>query len=158
MDEYDEGEDSIGSYIRDGRGRRVRNIDDGLSVIKMKISSFQGKSDPEAYLECEKKMEFVFDYHDYSEPKKVKLIVIEFSDYAIIDCEMEIAIIRANVEDDREAIMARFLNGLNRKIADEVELQHYMEIEEMVHKVIKIEQQFERRVNARAAPSSSSTP
>ena len=31
--------------------------------------------------------------------------------------------IRANVEEDREATMARFLNGLNQEIADEVELQ-----------------------------------
>ena len=49
----------------------------------MKIPSFQGRSDPEAYLEWEKKMEFVFDCHNYSETKKVKLAVIEFSEYAI---------------------------------------------------------------------------
>ncbi|KAH9724668.1 Endonuclease [Citrus sinensis] len=182
-DEYDEGEDSIGSYRRDRQGRRARNIDDGLSGIKMKIPSFQGKSDLEAYLEWEKKMEFIFDCHNYSEAKKVKLVVIEFSDYAITlwdqlvisrrrnkerpiktwdemkplmkKCfvpnhyyrdlyqklqpltqdtrsiedyykEMEIAMIRANVEEDREATMARFLNGLNREIADKVELQHYL--------------------------------
>ena len=53
--------------------------------------------------------------------------------------EMKIAMIRANVEEDREATMAQFLNGLNREIADKVELQHYAEIEEMVHKAIKIE-------------------
>ena len=82
-DEYDEGEDSVGSYRRDGQGRRARNRDDGLSGIKMKIPSFQGKSDPEAYLEWEKKMEFIFDCHNYSEAKKVKLVVIEFSNYAI---------------------------------------------------------------------------
>uniref|UniRef100_A0A2N9HUP0 Integrase catalytic domain-containing protein n=1 Tax=Fagus sylvatica TaxID=28930 RepID=A0A2N9HUP0_FAGSY len=35
--------------------------------------------------------------------------------------EMEIALIRANVEEDREATMARFLNGLNRDIANVVE-------------------------------------
>jgi hypothetical protein len=35
------------------------------------------------YLEWEKKMEFVFDCHNYSETKKVKLVVIEFSEYAI---------------------------------------------------------------------------
>ena len=73
----------MGSYKRVGRGRRARNRDDGLSGIKMKIPSFQGKSDPEAYLEWEKKMEFIFDSHNYSEAKKVKLVVIEFSDYAI---------------------------------------------------------------------------
>ena len=49
----------------------------------MKILSFQGKSDPETYLEWEKKVEFVFDCHNYSEAKKVKLTMIEFSNYAI---------------------------------------------------------------------------
>ena len=34
--------------------------------------------------------------------------------------------IRANVVEDREATMARFLNGLNRDIANVVELQHYV--------------------------------
>ena len=47
--------------------------------------------------------------------------------------EMEIALIWANVEEDREATMARFLNGLNRDIAKKVELQHYVELEDMVH-------------------------
>ena len=41
--------------------------------------------------------------------------------------EMEIALIRANVKEDREATMARFLNGLNRDIANVVELQHYVD-------------------------------
>ena len=53
--------------------------------------------------------------------------------------EIEIALIRANVEDDREATMARFLNGLNRDIANMVELQYYMELGDMVHMAIKVE-------------------
>ena len=36
--------------------------------------------------------------------------------------EMEIAMIRANVKEDREATMARFLLGLNREIHDKVEM------------------------------------
>ena len=47
--------------------------------------------------------------------------------------------IQANVKEDREAIMARFLNGLNRDIANVVELQHYVEVEGMVHMAIKVE-------------------
>uniref|UniRef100_A0A2N9H665 Integrase catalytic domain-containing protein n=1 Tax=Fagus sylvatica TaxID=28930 RepID=A0A2N9H665_FAGSY len=138
--------------------------------------------------QTEKKVELIFECHNYSEEKKVKLAVIEFTDYAIIwwdqlvmnrrrnheraietweemraimrrrfvpshyyrDLyqklqsltqgyrsmddyykEMEIALIRANVEEDREATMARFLNGLNRDIANVVELQHYVELEDM---------------------------
>ena len=53
--------------------------------------------------------------------------------------EMEIALIRANVEEDREATMAKFLNGLNWDIANVVELQHYVELEDMVHMAIKVE-------------------
>ncbi|XP_031405676.1 uncharacterized protein LOC116214408, partial [Punica granatum] len=182
--------------------------------IKMKIPSFQGKSDPEAYLEWEKKVEFVFDCYSYSELKKVKLAAIEFSDYAIvwwdqlminrrrnreppIDTweemkrvmrkrfvpsyyyrelynklqslrqgnrsveeyfkEMEVAMIRANVEEDREATMARFLAGLNREIQNAEELQHYVELEDMVHMAIKIENQFKRRGNTRASQSPSTS-
>ena len=55
MDEYDEGEDSVDSYRRDGRGRRPKNKDDGLSGIKMTIPYFHGTFDLKAYLEWEKK-------------------------------------------------------------------------------------------------------
>jgi hypothetical protein len=42
------------------------------------------RTDPEVYLECKKKIDLVFYCHNYSEEKKVKLAVIEFTDYAII--------------------------------------------------------------------------
>ena len=57
--------------------------------------------------------------------------------------------IRASVEEDREATMARFLHGLNREIADVVEMQHYVELTDMVHQAIKVEQQLKRRNMAR---------
>ena len=49
--------------------------------------------------------------------------------------------IRVNIEEDREATMARFLTGLNKDIANVVELQYYMELEAMVHMAIKVERQ-----------------
>jgi hypothetical protein len=187
---------------RMGRPRR----DNDLGNIKIKIPYFQGKNDPEVYLEWETKMEMVFDCHSYSEIKKVKLAAIEFTDYAIVwwdqllinrrrnreppvDTweemkmlmrkrfvpshyyrglyqklqnlrqgsksvddyykEMELAMIRANVEEDREATMARFLHGLNREIADVVEMQHYVELTDMVHQAIKVEEQLKRKGFAR---------
>ena len=36
--------------------------------------------------------------------------------------EMEVSIARENIEEDREATMARFLAGLNREIQNVVEL------------------------------------
>ncbi|GLU12626.1 hypothetical protein SLE2022_292900 [Rubroshorea leprosula] len=58
---------------------------------------------------------------------------------------MEIAMVRVNVEEDREATMARFLHGLNRDIANVVELQHYVELEDMVHMAMKVERQLKRK-------------
>ncbi|XP_042444031.1 uncharacterized protein LOC122029149, partial [Zingiber officinale] len=59
--------------------------------------------------------------------------------------EMEVALIRANIVEDREATMARFLHGLNRDIGDIVELQHYVELDDLVHQAMKIEQQLKRK-------------
>ena len=58
--------------------------------------------------------------------------------------EMEIAMVGANVVEDREATMARFFNGLNRDIANVVELQHYVELEDMVHMARKVERQLRK--------------
>ncbi|XP_016679314.1 uncharacterized protein [Gossypium hirsutum] len=47
-------------------------------------SGAESDQDPEFYLEWEKKIELVFECHNYSEAKKVKLAAIEFLDYAMI--------------------------------------------------------------------------
>ena len=59
--------------------------------------------------------------------------------------EMEIAMIWANAEEDKEATMMRFLNGLSRDIANMVELQHYVELKDMVHMAMKVEWQFKKK-------------
>lgn len=53
--------------------------------------------------------------------------------------EMVIAMIRVNMEEDKEDTMAQFLNVFNWEIANIVESQYYVEIEEMVYKTIKID-------------------
>ena len=212
-DEYDgngfEDENDHDSAVDDrrygGRHREVRNQEDNnLRNIKMKIPSFQGKNDPEEYLEWERKVELVFDCHNYSENKKAKLAAIGFSDYAtvwwdqlvfnmrrnrepIVETweemkrvmrkrfvstyyyrelynklqnlrqgnrsvkeyykEMKVAMTRENIEENREATMTMFLAGLKRKIQNVVELQHYVELEDMVHMAIKIENKVKRRDN-----------
>ena len=91
-DEELESEDQVTNRLGNKRanrfggknlGRRdTNNLD--LGSIKMNIPSFQGKNDLEAYLEWEKKVELVFNCHNYFEDKKVKLVVVEFTNYAII--------------------------------------------------------------------------
>ena len=69
--------------------------------------------------------------------------------------EMEFAMVRANIEEDREATKARFLAGLNQEVQNVMELQHYVELEDMMHMAIKIENQVKRRgsSNIRSSPS-----
>ena len=202
------------SYER--RNRRHRSDERGgeLGGVKIQIPSFQGKNDPDAYLEWETKVEQIFSYHHYNEERKVKVAALEFSNYALIwwnqvqkerernreypvDTweemkslmrrrfvpswyhrelhnklqrltqgsrsvdeyykEMEVAMIRANVIEDREATMSRFLHGLNREIGDIVELHNYEELDELVHQAIKVEQQLKRK-GAWKKPSSDLKP
>ena len=62
-----------------------------------------------------------------------------------------------SVEEDREATMARFLNGLNRDIANIVELQHYVELEDMMHMVMKVERQLKQKGTAKSYLVSTTT-
>ncbi|XP_070011764.1 uncharacterized protein [Nicotiana sylvestris] len=191
--------------------RNEEGVDRNLGSIKMSIPSFQGKSDLDAYLDWERKVEKVFDFHNYSEEKKVKLAITEFIDYAstwwdkiVVNRrknlerpvssweemkaimrkrfvpsqyyrdlhrklqtlyqgtkgveeyyqEMEMSMIRANIEEYREATMQRFINGLNREISNVVDLQHYVEMEELVHMAVKVERQLKfKGQNKRPIPS-----
>ncbi|XP_071906059.1 uncharacterized protein [Coffea arabica] len=199
----DSNADSDRETYRQGRPKRnTRAIGDAIQGIKMKIPPFQGKSDPDTYLEWESRVELVFDCNDYTDAQKLKLAIVEFTDYAIVWWEqvvtswrrcgeppittwtelkrlmkkrfvpshyhrdlykklqtltqgqrsvedyykdMEISMLRADIQEDREATMARFLSGLRVEIADQLELQYYVEIDDMVDKAIKIEQRLKRR-------------
>jgi hypothetical protein len=67
FDEEEDRDSIVNNKRFEGRFGEARNREDNnLGGIKMKIPSFQGRSDSEAYLEWEKKMEFVFDCHNYS--------------------------------------------------------------------------------------------
>ena len=53
-----------------------------IEGVKLNVPHFKGRSDPDAYLDWEMKIEHVFSYNDYTEEQKVKLATTEFSDYA----------------------------------------------------------------------------
>ncbi|PPD98438.1 hypothetical protein GOBAR_DD04524 [Gossypium barbadense] len=59
--------------------------------------------------------------------------------------KMEMLIQRANVEEDEEKTMVRFVDGLNRPIANTLRLQTYIDLEEAVHKAIEIEKQLKEQ-------------
>ena len=61
------------------------------------------------------------------------------------------------MDEDDEATMARFINGLNREIADIVDLQHYVDVEELLHKVVKVEKQLKNKGASKSVATSSSS-
>ena len=61
-----------------------RGEERGVGGVNLKISTFYGRSDPKEYLKYESKIEHVFDCNNFSEERKLKLVVAEFCDYAII--------------------------------------------------------------------------
>ncbi|RDY11726.1 hypothetical protein CR513_03568, partial [Mucuna pruriens] len=57
---------------------------------------------------------------------------------------MEETLIRAQVVESQEAIMVRFLHGLNREIQDIVVLHDYTSLSTIVHQALKVELQLKR--------------
>ena len=55
--------------------------------------------------------------------------------------EMELAMIRANVQEPQEQTMARFLNGLNHPVKKIAKFQPYSNMVELVHQATKAERQ-----------------
>lgn len=49
------------------------------------------------------------------------------------------------MEEDRKATFAKFLIGLNYDIVNMVELEHYVELDDMVHIAIKVEKQLKMK-------------
>ena len=54
--------------------------------------------------------------------------------------EMEMTLVRANIEEETKDTMAHFLSGLNPDIWDVVELQEYVALNDLLHKAVRVEQ------------------
>jgi len=189
---------------RDERNERDREIDRDIRFRenKLRILTFHGKSDVEAYLDWELKIEQIFTCHEIRNDKKVELATLEFQNYALLwwdklvkervrygeptistweelkalmrrryvlsyyhrqllsklqsltqgsksveeyHRDMEMVLIRANLHKDEDALIVRFLNGLNHDIKDIVELQNYLDLQELLHQAIRVEQQLKRK-------------
>ncbi|XP_027156178.1 uncharacterized protein LOC113756907, partial [Coffea eugenioides] len=65
--------------------------------------------------------------------------------------EIEMAMMRANIQEDNEATMARFLRGLNPDLQDALELQHYLDMHDLLELAIKAERGKKLRRGAHVA-------
>ncbi|WZY93770.1 hypothetical protein YC2023_066099 [Brassica napus] len=79
---------------RDHRGGRDREEEEpwlGGKALKLHPPTFAGKVDPDAYIVWEKRMEYIFDYYQYSEAKKVALAAAQLTDNALSWWDRDVA-------------------------------------------------------------------
>ena len=69
---------------RGNNGGNDRPRQNRVEGVKLNVPPFKGRSDPDAYLDWEMKIEHVFACNDYTEEQKIKLAVAESSDYALV--------------------------------------------------------------------------
>lgn len=53
--------------------QEIKAVDRNTLSIKLTIPPFQGKNNRDSYIEWEREVDLVFDCHNYSNGKKVKL-------------------------------------------------------------------------------------
>ena len=58
-------------------------------------------------------------------------------------------LVRANIEEEIENTMTHFLSGLNPDIRDVVELHEYVELDDLLHKAVRVKQQLKRKIATR---------
>ncbi|VFQ67259.1 unnamed protein product, partial [Cuscuta campestris] len=61
---------------------RGENYERGANDFKVDIPTFEGKNDPDDFLEWLETVERVFDFKDVPEEKKVKIVALKFRKYA----------------------------------------------------------------------------
>ncbi|RDX70999.1 hypothetical protein CR513_49698, partial [Mucuna pruriens] len=173
-DKEEEKEYSDRRYNENERSRRGEpRRDNYLGNIKMTIPTFQGKNDLEVYLEWERKVEHVFDYHNYSEEKK--LVGHRNGERTIRTWEdVKYVMRRRFVSSHYHRDLQRKLQSLTQgsmsvedyykemqiamtkaNVKENNELHHYMEIEDLLHKAIQVERQLKSRSSSKFASSSS---
>ena len=89
------------------------------------------------------KARFVPTYFNRDLFKKLQLLKQGTKSVEEYDKEMEIAMIRANVTEDDEQTMERFLNGLNHPIKKIADFQPHSNLIDLVHQATKEERQVQ---------------
>ncbi|KAK1661720.1 hypothetical protein QYE76_049879 [Lolium multiflorum] len=135
--------------------------------LKFNMPKFKGEDDAEDYLSWALKVDKIFRIHNYSGAKKVAMASLEFEDYAntwweqVVTLrevkgtktveefykEMELTMMRVNIQESENQTIARFFNGLNYPIKTIVEFQQYSNMVELVHQASKAERQVDEDIN-----------
>ncbi|XP_062217663.1 uncharacterized protein LOC133917845 [Phragmites australis] len=71
--------------------------------------------------------------------------------------EMEMCLLRTGITEDEESMMARFLVGLNKPIANKVDMTSYTNLTELVHFAKRAERQLAESYKTRVFPAANNT-
>ena len=67
--------------------------------------------------------------------------------------ELEMLLLKVNMKESEEALIARFVSGLRRDIQDIVELQEYSSLGSLVHLAMKVESQLAKKNAFKTSPN-----
>ncbi|KAF8080898.1 hypothetical protein N665_0917s0014 [Sinapis alba] len=81
-----------GQAQRRGHDQGVEAPWQGGKELKLSPPTFAGKVNPDAYIEWERRMEYIFGYYNYSEAKKVALAAAQLTDNALSWWDREVAV------------------------------------------------------------------
>ena len=179
----------------------VRDYDHSSAKIKFTMPAFNGKYNPDVYLDWELSVEQKFACHDIPENQRVRAATSEFtnltsmwwSEYCRINAnnipttwdalkramqqryvpsyyardklnelqrlkqgsspvedyyqELQTGLVRCGLVETDDAMMARFLGGLNRDIQDILDYKEYNSITRLFHFACKAEREVQGRHN-----------
>ncbi|QHO24417.1 uncharacterized protein DS421_12g372070 [Arachis hypogaea] len=96
-------------------------------------------------MKCLMKKRFVPSYYYRKVHQKLYWLIQASKSVKDYNKKMEMLMIKANIEEDTKVTMTKFIGGLNRAIADVVELHHYVEMDNLVSTTMKMERKQQRR-------------
>lgn len=106
------------------------------------IKEIVGYEEPlvDSCVEMKKSMQMRFVSSYYHRYLHYKLQKLTHSSKSLDDYykDMEVCLIRGNISEDKEAIMTHSLQELDSDVRDVVELQNYVEVEELMDQATKV--------------------
>ncbi|TXG53757.1 hypothetical protein EZV62_019013 [Acer yangbiense] len=114
--------------------------------VKVEIPEFEGKMQPDEFVEWLNAVNRIFDYQDVPENKKdifLKINNFRQRDLSVAEytAEFDNLMLKGDVADPEEQSIARYLGGLNYEISNVVQLQPYWSLNDMCKLALKVEKQ-----------------
>ncbi|GKV40805.1 hypothetical protein SLEP1_g48406 [Rubroshorea leprosula] len=129
--------------------------------IKIDIPDFEGRLQPDEFIDWLHIVERVFELKDIPDNKRVKLVAIKLKKHASIwrenlkhtksltveeyTMEFEQLMMKWDVREKEEQTIARYLGGLDNDISKVVQLQQYWTLDDVIRLALRVEKQISKK-------------